>query len=498
MATEIELKLYCPPEEISRIESHPLVAVSNLLGPAKLLENTYFDTPDLTLHAKRISLRVRNTPTEQLQTVKCAAESVAGLSSRPEWETPYAGAFNFKPVTNRKVRAFLKERQPELVPVFSTSFERRTWRIDLSKKISVWVMVDIGHVVSGDRVLPISEVELELAKGSPEDLLDFAIALATHLPLVPNDVSKAERGYQLYLNHEASPQKAGQSSLSTKRTPAEAFHLLAGQGMQAWQANLLGTLTSKDQEFVHQLRVSLRRLNSLLKVFKSALPEGFQHRWTQRIKELSQLTGDVRDLDLMREGILLPMLKSDDKLVKAAVTTALAAWEEARQDAQSQVQQLSYGGPILLFARELQELSSDDFPKHLPRFAEKQLSGLHRSARKQLSKALKSPTPENAHRLRIALKHLRYSCEFFTPLFDGEAMLPYVKAITKLQDEFGFNNDFHVALSRLQAWVEQGTISKKAREEIAAWHTAHAQKNLSNSLLLAESVLSRALPGYAH
>lgn len=178
MAAEVELKLYCPPEEIARIESHPLIIVGTEQGASQRLENTYFDTPDLALHTRRIALRIRKTPTEQLQTVKCAAESVAGLSSRPEWETPYAGAFNFTPVDNRKVRAFLKKQQSELVPVFTTCFERRTWRIEVSKKIAIWVMVDSGHVSSGDRAQPISEVELELAEGRPEDLLDFATALA--------------------------------------------------------------------------------------------------------------------------------------------------------------------------------------------------------------------------------------------------------------------------------------------------------------------------------
>ena len=87
MATETELKLFCLPEAIALVESHPLIAKGGQEASPKRLENTYFDTPDLSLYANRIALRVRNTPTEQLQTVKCAAESVAGLSSRPEWET---------------------------------------------------------------------------------------------------------------------------------------------------------------------------------------------------------------------------------------------------------------------------------------------------------------------------------------------------------------------------------------------------------------------------
>jgi adenylate cyclase len=494
MATEVELKFYCSPDDIAHIEAHPLIAASVEAAPAKLLENTYYDTLDLALHQERIALRIRNTPTEQLQTVKCAAKSMAGLSARPEWETPYAGSFEFSAIDARKVRSFLDERKSRLVPVFTTSFERRAWRIDVSKKIAIWVMLDSGFVSSGDHCVPISEVELELAQGAPEDLLDFAIALATHLPLLPHDVSKAERGYQLFLKQIPGPQKASPSPLSIKHNAAEAFNLLAGQGMRTWQANLLGTLTTSDQEFVHQFRVSLRRLNSLIKVFKPALPGRYQTRWTKRVKALSQITGDVRDLDVMRSGILEPMLDCNESSSQAHAKAAIAILDKTKQEALAEVQQLHYGGPVLLFARELQDLDTAGFPNNLHRFAEKQLAELHRNALKRLTKTLKTPTPENAHRFRIALKHLRYSCEFFAPLFDNEEMVEYAKAIAGLQDAFGFINDFHAALSRLQIWVEKAAINLKVREAVAKWHAPQAQIVLTNALQLSEAVMSRCQP----
>lgn len=40
-------------------------------------------TPDLVFHQERIARRVLPPPSALLQTVKCAAKSVAGLSARP-------------------------------------------------------------------------------------------------------------------------------------------------------------------------------------------------------------------------------------------------------------------------------------------------------------------------------------------------------------------------------------------------------------------------------
>lgn len=494
MATEVELKLYCSPDAIVHIGSHPLIATGVETGSAKHLENTYYDTPDLALHQEKIALRVRTTPTEKLQTVKCAARSIAGLSARPEWETPYTGSFDFNSVDSHKVRDFLEEKQSQLVPVFTTSFERRTWRIDISRKIALWVMLDSGHVSSGEHTLPISEVELELAQGNPEDLLDFATALATQLPLVPHDVSKAERGYQLFLQQTPSPQKALPSPLAPKQSSAEAFQLLASQGMQMWQANLLGILTSQDQEFVHQYRVSLRRLNSLIKTFKPVLPERYQAKWTKRVKELSQATGEIRDLEVMRTGIIEPILQSQSPQILSHAKAALAALEDSKREATEHLVQLHYGSPVLLFARDLQDLNIDDFPKSLSRFAEKQLTGLHHNAVKHLTKTLKAPTPESAHRFRIALKHLRYSCEYFAPLFNTPEMIEYAKAIAGLQDALGFINDLHVALSKLHDWIEQEAIQSETRETIIAWHTPQAQTVLTDALCLAESVMSHCQP----
>ena len=89
MATEIELKLYCAPDDIGRVGIHPLIAAGVETGPAKRLENTYYDTPDLALHQARIALRVRKTPTELLQTVKCAAKSVARAIRKASPATPF-------------------------------------------------------------------------------------------------------------------------------------------------------------------------------------------------------------------------------------------------------------------------------------------------------------------------------------------------------------------------------------------------------------------------
>nr|BFE93174.1 hypothetical protein GCM10020185_37100 [Pseudomonas brassicacearum subsp. brassicacearum] len=58
--------------------------------------------------------------------------------------------------------------------------------------------LDLGHVVVGKQKEEICELELELREGEPTALLELAAELAATLPLMPCDISKAERGYRLY------------------------------------------------------------------------------------------------------------------------------------------------------------------------------------------------------------------------------------------------------------------------------------------------------------
>ena len=127
MSHEIELKLTLPQKSLPALRRHPLIAEAPRDGRACTLENTYFDTVDLELRERRMAVRTRKAGSRWLQTVKCAAESVAGLSARPEWEQPYANAcFDFSAIDRDDVRKRLEELQPRLVPVFTTHFRRET------------------------------------------------------------------------------------------------------------------------------------------------------------------------------------------------------------------------------------------------------------------------------------------------------------------------------------------------------------------------------------
>ncbi|RIX40052.1 MAG: CHAD domain-containing protein [Rhodocyclales bacterium GT-UBC] len=494
MANEVELKLSFPPTALPSIEAHPLVLRASSHGVPEVLESTYFDTPELKLHAAKVAVRTRKTANGLLQTIKCAAASVGGLSCRPEWEQSFDDQFDFSNIEALGVRHMLEEVQGDLLPVFMTVFHRQTRLAEPRRGVRILIMIDSGHVITGADKAPISEVELELVEGNPSDLQDFAIQLASDLPLLPFDQSKAERGYQLFAEQMPRPVKAGKPQLDAALSPIAAFVALATREQACWQANLHGALASENPEFVHQYRVALRRLGTLLRIFKPLLPKSFSAYWTNEFKRLAGVTGEIRDLDVMSKEILQPMLCSEsDDAGAGLVKLAQDCCAKDHRQAEAALGNLFDGVPLLRFIRDINALA-DQQVDNIQSFAESRVARLHLKAVKRFTAVVKDPTPAAAHRFRIALKHLRYACEFFANLFDEAQMSQYAKDVAGLQDELGFLNDLHVAMLRLEQWCRDDAAMLAVRDHVVAWHAGRADKKLAIALGQAESLLGQCQP----
>ncbi|MCG8543972.1 MAG: CYTH domain-containing protein, partial [Alphaproteobacteria bacterium] len=99
MQEETELKLSLPREQADRLRRHPLIR--NLKAgraQTKRMVGTYFDTPDLSLKRRDLSLRLREVDKRWIQTLKRLGPASGGLAVRDEWEFEVAEP---KPDTSR-------------------------------------------------------------------------------------------------------------------------------------------------------------------------------------------------------------------------------------------------------------------------------------------------------------------------------------------------------------------------------------------------------------
>lgn len=204
MQKETEIKLRASRETLAALRDHPLLKKRNKSGwETRELFNQYFDTPARDLAQAKVALRLRRDGEQFIQTLKTRGQSVAGLSERNEWDWYLAKAkLDTKKLDDQCWPASLAELdKKQLKPIFTTDFVRQKAEIAWGRgkaKVVIEAALDLGKVIAGEGEEEICELELELREGDPAALLELAAELAADLPLMPCDISKAERGYRLF------------------------------------------------------------------------------------------------------------------------------------------------------------------------------------------------------------------------------------------------------------------------------------------------------------
>ena len=476
---EIELKLLLAPEDAPLLRAHPLLAqdgglvsqVPQLLS----MHDIYVDTPDLQLCRHQAGLRVRQVDGRWVQTLKAGGQVSGGLHSRHEWEnelaspTPDLDALNAAIGRKQPVRALL--RQPEirtgLQAVFTTRMERTVWQLHTPQGDHIECVLDQGVIESGERSVPVSEVELELKEGQAASLFDVALLLLRDVPLQLGHMSKAERGYRLAAPQPREASKAQPLSLDAAMTVEQVFQAIAANCLEQVGGNQDGVIQGVDVESLHQMRVGLRRLRSALGMFKAllVLPAQLQ----DELDWLAGALGEARDWDVLA-GHTLVQLKGDaeagagpgpgpgpDALAQLTQAAQGLAQEKHALAAQA-VASTRYTALMLGLQRWLHgsDWRSSRTPRQLQRldagvqgFARRTLRADQHSLMKR-GKRLLHATPQQRHRVRIAAKKARYATEFFASLFSTGKVRPYVGRLSVLQDELGAMNDVRVADRLLQ------------------------------------------------
>ena len=478
MSTEIELKLQLTPKMAKKLASHPLLA--NIAPQKQRLLNTYYDTPKLELHARRIAMRFRKKGWQWLLTVKSAEPASGGLAMRSEWETQATpGVFDFSHVDNEELRHFLEQASGQLEPVFTTDFRRQIWHVPFGESL-IELAVDRGTIESRGKSTPICEIELELLSGQVADIFGLTRLLQEKLDLHPAIASKAERGYKLFLDEPLLPFRAKPAVLSPDLTPIEAFRSVTLGCLEHFQRNEDGLLSSNDPEFVHQARVALRRLRSAIKLFAPVLPTEFVAAYGQTWQTLASALGEARNWDVFLTETLPPIQAAfpNNRDLRRLKNAARQRAKGARQAISRLLATREYPRLLIEFTAAIYALG-DILPVPLIEFARQQS---YRRAKKTWQHAARSESlsPTERHAIRIAIKRLRYTLEFFITFLSQKRLGPYLEALTRLQDQLGLIND-HVTAEILITDVLQGRPSGPVQGWVSGRH-ALLVNNLPDTL----------------
>ncbi len=443
MSIEIELKLQLSPKTAKKLPAHPLLA--DIPFQKQHLLNTYYDTPQLELHARRIGLRFRKKGWQWLLTVKSAEPASGGLALRSEWETEATpGTFDFAHVDNPELRDFLEHTTKQLTPIFTTDFKRQIWHVPFGESV-IELAIDRGVIESKGKSTPICEIELELISGKIEDIFGLTRKLQEQFDLRPAIASKAERGYQLFLNEAPAPFKAKVAPINNQMAPVEAFRQIALGCLEHFQRNEKGLQENGNPEFIHQARVALRRLRSAIKLFSPVLPAEFVNAYGQTWQTLASALGEARNWDVFLEETLPPIANAfpNHKEIIHLRNEALRRARASRKSISRLLGSKEYPKLVIEFTSAVY-VQDDTLSFPLSKFVNNRLQ-IHIRKTKKIASLKNAQNITTLHKIRIKLKRLRYIMEFISPLLPMKKTKQNLAKLAALQENLGLINDHVVA-----------------------------------------------------
>ena len=499
MAVERELKLRIAPEHVSRLKHHPLLKqLTSARATTRKLYSVYYDTPSLDLHCKGMALRLRRIGRQWLQTLKGGGGVQAGLHLRNEWETPVSSQqLDMAALEACGAQRFPTSLLKKLQPLFVTDFTRTSY-IVIYGGATIELAMDRGKIVAEQATRPISELELEIRAGEVQQLFKLGLALIDIAPLEVEHISKAEYGYALYTAFPRGAVKAHSPLLARSQSIPAALCDMIGACLQHLQANIPGVIGRLDEEYLHQVRVALRRLRVVMGMAETFHADTGLSLLHEQVAALCRELGRLRDWDVFVIQTLAGV--SAHLSEEAGLQEIARISEKLREQHQGHVLDIlrsqDYQRFLLHFGAWLNggysrtpvenNLTLPLFAAQILQRRSKQVAKCGKRLEKLLSDKERKWVKDGAHelhRLRIACKKLRYSAEMFSSLYPDTKVRNYLSALALLQDILGLLNDAVMArrlLGELKAsvrqeaallvrcWIEHG-YSERLVELHGAW-----------------------------
>lgn len=388
-------------------------------------------------------------------TLKGPNTGEGGVHVRQEWEAPLDPPVSLdydvwpEPIAGR-VAALAGDEA--LTPLLTISVKRHQWAVKRGSRVIGELALDNGVILAGGRREPIHELEMELkGSGARNDMEALRAFLLDQAPIAPEPRSKLERGMAL-LRH-ARWTIDGYSSLY-----AVARHYVRQQ-LRALQHAERAVIEHGDPDSIHDQRVAIRRLRSILRELESI--DAFRAHRLQRMRDglrgAARALGAVRDLDIMLDLIAAHEPSSADDEGED-IATALSGFkrelraqrDQAYEDARTLIQQRKYRATLQRLRRFDIEREPEGAPGQcalVRDYAGGALWGRY-EALTRLEPAIDLGDTLGMHQARIAAKRLRYTIELLAPALH-KRFDPARRALVALQDSVGAHHDMIVTMQTL-------------------------------------------------
>ncbi|GLW66100.1 CHAD domain-containing protein [Actinomadura rubrobrunea] len=416
------------------------------------LHATYFDTDDLRLSARGITLRRRRGGDDAGWHLKMPV----GPDSKSETRAPL-GRANVVPARLANLVAAYT-RGARLRPVATLETERTVLPLlDEDGALLAEIADDAvtGRVLrdgseedgSEENTASWREIEVELGAGGP-DLLKAA-GKRLRKAGARRSASSSKLGRLL----DGAPQRAASSQAATGPNAS------AGEAVQAYLADQVAALLKYDpkarlaeEDAVHKMRVAVRRIRSALQSCRPLLARERTDPLRPELKWLADVLGEVRDLEVLRmrftarlDGLGTGDAGREwlDELVrkeKSAYRRLNAALKQPRYFALLDALEALVADPPLT------DRAARRADKELPRIV---VRAWRRMERAHAAIAAAEDADEARHETRKAAKRARYAAELAAPVL-GAAATRTARDAKSVQEAFGAYQDGVIATAHLR------------------------------------------------
>ena len=256
-----------------------------------------------------------------------------------------------------------------------------------------------------------------------------------------NEQIDYKRAYNVFKNREISP------NFTANLKSGEALRALFLSIFKEIKRLKSDYLQDHDEEILHSLRVNLRKIRSLLKIFNGVFDEKVTLFFGENFKILANSTNKKRDLDIFL-GFLSEQKHANELIY--FVQKALNLEYENVKSYLSDEENYAFLKEWEIFLNEGEFYRSKLFDVSLSRLGSFKLRTLLVLAQKRL-KSLDQDCPnESFHKIRIELKKVRYTYEFLSEIFYFDGLKKYEERLKDMQDIFGALQDYDVWLGILE------------------------------------------------
>jgi CHAD domain-containing protein len=234
----------------------------------------------------------------------------------------------------------------------------------------------------------------------------------------------------------------------------EAARRLLSRQLKIVVLNVDGALKGENGKPLHDIRVAIRRLRAVLRAFRGPLRKTSAKPINRAFGQLNDALGQARDLDVWMEFLTKGGVRRD--LARSPRWRGFIQHQQEHRLLELATVCRHLGGPAFAALRaRTGRLLRVQLPQAITTGPQGSLRKLARRAlRKDLRRALKlaglreSSSPDDLHRLRIALRKARYLGEFFSPVL-GAGVEELTGRLHAVEQALGKIHDIDVGLSRI-------------------------------------------------